>query len=251
MLKALAKHLLHGAGFSVSRLPTRHQWHLDAFSDQAGLLRDRAVRTVIDAGADIGTMTRRYRDMFPNARIYCFEPFEPSWQKLSANFRDDRNVEPLRLGLAEVCGRRRFSVNRDSRTNSLLPVSPRHGDIISGGVMDTVSVGEVEVITLDAFCVARGIDRVDVLKLDVQGAEVLALKGAADLLRAKRVDLVYTEVVFAPMYEGQGSFCELNCLLQEMGYVLYGLYDLKYPSHAADDGGNLAWADAIFLPGRS
>lgn len=70
----------------------------------------------------------------------------------------------------------------------------------------------------------------------------MALQGAVNLLSTQSIDLVYTEVLFAKLYENQANFYNLCELLSQYGYVLYELYNLKYGKN-----GVLAWGDAIFI----
>jgi hypothetical protein len=62
------------------------------------------------------------------------------------------------------------------------------------------------------------------------------------LLKQQSIDLVYTEVLFAKLYEGQASFYSLCEFLENYGYTLYGLYSLHYSKK-----GVLVWGDAIFI----
>jgi len=84
--------------------------------------------------------------------------------------------------------------------------------------------------------------KVDILKLDIQGGEADALRGAAGMLSRSRVTAVFTEAHFAELYEGQADFCAIDQLLREHGYDLYGLFDFNYGRT-----GVLAWADALYI----
>jgi hypothetical protein len=101
---------------------------------------------------------------------------------------------------------------------------------------------EVRTTTISAFCDAHAIGRVDVLKLDVQGAERLVLEGAREMLEQGAVGLVFAEVLFAKLYDGGTSFDELWRWLETAGYALYGLFHLT-----PGDNGLLGYGDAIFV----
>jgi hypothetical protein len=70
----------------------------------------------------------------------------------------------------------------------------------------------------------------------------MALRGSKELLAAGRIDLIYSEVLFASTYERQGYFHEICALLAAFGYVLFDFYQLNYARN-----GLLCWTDAIWL----
>lgn len=78
------------------------------------------------------------------------------------------------------------------------------------------------------------------VKLDLQGYELAALRGAEGLLGA--VDVLLVEVAFRPMYEGQPLADEVRAWLEERDFVLEGLY-----APWRDGRGELASGDALFV----
>jgi hypothetical protein len=99
---------------------------------------------------------------------------------------------------------------------------------------------EVEVCTIDEFCRNRCIDTIDILKLDIQGSELSALRGASGFLRDKRIKLIYTETYFKKQYENQPLFHDLSKFLEQYGYYLQDFYNPIYGK------GDLVWCDVIF-----
>lgn len=97
---------------------------------------------------------------------------------------------------------------------------------------------EVEVCTLDRWCQDNDIDpkRVNILKLDVQGAELQALYGARKLLETTKV--VYLEVSFVPIYKDIPLFGEIDGFLRECGYRRHAIYPSDQPQN---------WADALYV----
>ena len=57
--------------------------------------------------------------------------------------------------------------------------------------------------TLDEYALSKGIQHIDILKMDVQGSELNVLKGAENLLKSNKIDIIYSEVWFKAAYEGQ------------------------------------------------
>jgi FkbM family methyltransferase len=218
-------------------------WGQDPYLDQQRLLHAPDVRVVMDIGANVGDTVQQYRTIFPSATIHAFEPFPEVYRRLVERFAADPVVHPHQAAVADASGTRRFYVNEAHATNSLLPIDRTSGDRAQAGAArgpDTAV--DVPAITLDAFCAAEGLTGIDLLKMDIQGGEGMALEGAAGLLARRAVRVIYLEVLFAPLYEGQAYFCDITRILNRHGYRVSGLYNLVH-----DDRG-LGWGDAIFRP---
>src|SRR6266852_317579 len=151
-------------------------WGDDAFLDQERLLKGSQVRVVMDVGANVGDAVQQYRALFPGATIYAFEPFPDVHRRLVDRFGADPDVRPTRAAVTDASGTRRFYVNQDDVTNSLLPLNPAllgwAGTPSAEGLNKTV---DVPAITLDEFCAAQGVSGIDLLKMDIQGGEGMAL----------------------------------------------------------------------------
>ena len=195
---------------------------------------------IFDAGAHIGETALTYRSLFPFADIYSFEPFPNSFNALKSRLPGDAHFHPQNCALADIQGKEFIHSNKSSATNSLLPTSHKGADSW-GEVVETVGTVSVPVETIDAFCSASKIARLDILKLDVQGAELRALHGAHSMLSNGLVAVVYAEVLIAHTYEGQGTFEDILRLLRECGYSLYDIQNLSYRN------GPLLQLDALFL----
>ena len=72
--------------------------------------------------------------------------------------------------------------------------------------------------TLDAFCAARRIGRIDFIHMDVQGAERLVLAGATAML--PRIGSLWLEVSDQPLYAGQMLRPEIEAFMRRQGFVL-------------------------------
>ncbi|UCE49370.1 MAG: FkbM family methyltransferase, partial [Phycisphaerales bacterium] len=82
---------------------------------------------------------------------------------------------------------------------------------------------------------------IELIKLDIQGAELKALRGAARMLEDSTL-IVYTEICFNPLYEGGALYGEIDLLLRDYGFGLYDIYKPK-----CDSRGLIMWANAIFV----
>jgi FkbM family methyltransferase len=219
--------------------------HGEVYGAQASLLTIDAPLTIIDGGMHHGQSAEKYMLAFPACRIFGFEPeaanFEASRVRL-APFGD--RVRMFLVGLADNNGTAELKVNSHDGTHSLLEI----GDVSQwDSPATTLDRRPVETVTLDRLSGEQGLSRIDVLKLDIQGGELSALKGAEGLLRRRAIGLIAAEVNFLPIYRDTPLFWDVAAYLQSLGYRLHGLFDLH---HVLDGSGALRWADAIFVAPR-
>ncbi|HTQ05061.1 MAG TPA: FkbM family methyltransferase [Polyangiaceae bacterium] len=220
----------------------RRYYFVDPFEDQVKLLEHCARPLVLlDVGANEGQTIDAYRRVLGEEPvIHAFEPTPELADGLERRYGADRNVKIHRLAVSDRSGTATFHVMGMSVLNSLLEMTPDDTTYRTGATV----ASELEVATtpLDEFCAAHGVGHVNVLKLDIQGAEIKALTGAERLLSERKVDLLFIEVVFSTMYKGQAYFPEIMELLTRHQYRLYGLYDM-----AREINGTLGWCNAIFV----
>jgi FkbM family methyltransferase len=212
---------------------------VDVFEVQRDLLGPRGASVIFDVGASDGRVTKRYRNLFEGARVICFEPDDARARSIEElNLRD---VHVMKKALTDFEGTAQFFVNADPDTSSLLPSLP------TGSYVDqfTAPSGTISVAatTLDAYCAQHELEHIDILKMDIQGGELAALRGASGLLAARSIRLIYLEVEFMALYRDQPLYHHIAAFLETWGYELHGFFNPW-----SIEGGRLAWADAIFVP---
>lgn len=132
-------------------------------------------RTIVDLGANIGTASAWFRDRYPNARIVAVEPDPQTFTKLERNLAGDRAVTLVNAAVTDETGEvELFHPPGYSIASSLNAARDDAG----------ASSTRVRACTLDELWTELGLDRVDLLKLDVEGAELDVLAGFT------RLDLV-------------------------------------------------------------
>jgi FkbM family methyltransferase len=214
----------------------------NVFADIGRLLGPETA-VVFDVGAHAGEEAATFRGLFPSATIHCFEPTMDRARSLSDAFAGDPQVQVHQLALADRDGQATFFNNPADATNSLLPFCKAAERTIPQEFLAPVRNSIVNCATVTTICGRLGIAGVDLLKLDVQGAERRVLEGASSLLQAKSVRLLYAEVAFVPVYEHQTDADDLCLWLKGFGYRVYDFYNFAYA-----ESGQLLWGDAIFLP---
>lgn len=210
-------------------------------ADQRAILGPSA-RIVIDVGAHNGQSTRELLDNFPNARVLAFEAAERNFLRARNELTPyGSRVELFNLAVSETVGEVVLHVNSHDGTHSLFDIGEQRYWAGHAHHLEDVAVQST---TLDEIATEHGLDVIDILKLDIQGAELSALRGARHLLERNRIRLIATEVEFRLLYEGQPLFWEIGAYLQRFGFGFYKLYDCAYHAKNAHI---LSWADAIFL----
>lgn len=191
------------------------------------LLGDR-VRWIVEVGARDCRETLGFAAQFPSARIFAFECNPDTLPACRAAVAGRQNIRLIEKAAAERPGRLDF-----------YPVDPAVNAGASSLYLATGRYAlehypqrriEVEAVTLQSFLQAESIPRIDLLWMDIQGAELAALKG----LGARIVDvaLIHAEVEFEEIYAGQPLFPELRAFLESQGFRFLGF--TIYARHSAD-----------------
>lgn len=149
----------------------------------------RDARVVFDVGASSGIYALAALAAAPDAIAHAFEPTPEIAQRLrriaALNNLDRLVVHQQavfdRDGVAALrrCGR---EVDCNEGMNFVVESASRPGD------------EAVATVTLDRKCAELGIDRIDLLKLDIQGAEAAALAGARSLIDRGRIGMIFLEL---------------------------------------------------------
>lgn len=217
--------------------------HLDSQYDQKFLLKNREVDLILDIGAHAGETAKSYHRTFPNAKILSFEPFPNAFLELEKNCKSIKQIEPQQLAVADFNGESNFYTSGFSPMNSLLKFASDSQTHYDRAVISEEDKLIVKTVTLDSFCFDRGIKKINICKMDIQGAELLALQGAKQLLKDLAIDLLYLEVSFNKIYESQAWFHDISDFLVKFDYKLFGIYNFYH----GKDNFFLAQGDAIFI----
>ncbi len=189
---------------------------------------------ILDCGANTGQTAGSLRSLYPGAEIYSFEPVSTVFDELCKRC-EQLHVHPVKKAVGNRDEKATINLTASSEANSLLDY--QEGNPCAKWTQ-VVGREEVEVCTLDRWCEENSVDpaRVDVLKLDVQGAELQALYGARKLL--EKTKAVYLEVSFVPMYKDAPLFEDIDTFLGQRGYRRHAIYPSDQPHH---------WGDAMYV----
>jgi FkbM family methyltransferase len=128
---------------------------------------------VLDIGANIGTLTLPLSARCPSGVVYAFEPVSLNRRFLERNTSSIPNIRVCHFGLGSSNGQRTIHID------------PHHpGGAHTGGNAEEEEFSEmIEIVTLDSWVSANKIDRIDMIKLDIEGGELDFLDGAAETLK--------------------------------------------------------------------
>jgi len=181
--------------------------------------------TVFDLGANIGQYTLlAAKSVGPTGRVHSFEPSHRMFDELCFNV--DLN------GMSQICVLNNVAIS-DRRGNAMLS---KHapGEEVFGSLApqhrfvgrSVVGYEEVEITTLDEYVRENGISHVDFIKIDIEGAELLALRGAKQLLSG---------------HDGPTILVELaDVTTQGFGYRAFDIWDFL-----SDFGYRMYWPRAV------
>jgi len=209
----------------------------------------------------------------PNLAIYGFEADPEACTAINAEIESKRATgeinwyeEHFPIPLADASRETNLYVTRDLACCSLYEPNLEYARWfkVLPEVMTLDLVLPINVFRLDDFCTDKGLTFIDYLVVDVQGADLLVLKGAAKILPS--VLAIKTEVNFANLYHHQPLFADVDIFLRQVGFTLFDLscnyiprhlqstppvYSKRFSKFAFENEtvrcGQLLWGDAIYF----
>ena len=215
-LKSFISDTLLRCGLEVRRsssIPFGVHWHKDILFFPNG---DK-LETILDVGANTGQTALAIVRHFSDTRVYSFEPVPSTFKELTAHVAKFPQIEVFCCALGADQGSAKMTTEILSETNTLILDADTHSR--------TESLVEVPVDTVDNFCATKGIQRINLLKIDTEGYEMNVLRGAQRMLDQKRVDFILAECAFfhrngAP----HGDFSEILQYASGKGFNVVAFY---------------------------
>ncbi|BBO82782.1 hypothetical protein DSCO28_33480 [Desulfosarcina ovata subsp. sediminis] len=143
----------------TSDVPTFHQVFVAKDYDFKVITRPKII---IDAGANIGLAAIVFASRFPDAKIIAIEPEAENFSMLCDNVRPYPNIVPVQAALW----------NQNTQIDIIDPGLGNWGFRVNGGNADAVTTRHrVQAVTVDTILETYNLDFVDILKVDIEGAE--------------------------------------------------------------------------------
>ncbi len=153
-------------------------FHFETDSSSPVLKYVKPGDVVIDIGGNIGqTALQAATKVTQKGKVISFEPYPDTYRKFKNNLSLNptiSNVELVDYGLGDKPGS--FDMFQACNTNSgANRISPNSGNMLEGEEM-------IKVITLDSFIDSNRLNKIDLIKLDVEGFEMKVLRGAEETI---------------------------------------------------------------------
>ena len=194
-----------------------------ASTEHDRILESMRLDVVVDLGANRGQFALCIRRLYPRAQIYSFEPLRRPAETYRSTFKDDANVELFNVAVSDETGTAVMNVSRWDVSSSLLPIGPnQHGNY---PLTEVARHESVRTARLEECLEPDQITGRALLKLDVQGFELSALKGCGALL--ERFAYVYVEASFIELYLGQALAADVIDFLHVRDFHLVCVANLS------------------------
>lgn len=196
-----------------------------------------SVRTILEFGSRYGEDTVVFATKYPKAMVYAFECNPNTVAACRENVRPYKNILLIEKAVSDSDGIVSFyKINKDKTQTTWLDGNQGASSLLKSSgkyPVETYVQDEVKVasVTLFTFMKEKNISTVDILWMDIQGAELLALKGLSESI--KKVKVIHLEVEFFEIYKNQPLFDEISSFLKEHNFDFFGFtYQSKYSGDA-------------------
>lgn len=152
--------------------------------DHAGLI----MPTVFDVGANVGDYSNQLLQVFQNANVWAFEPSPSTFIHLKKNLSKQPTVKCVQVGLGEKEDELTLFYDEERSVHASFTPFELH-ELGRKNLMEV----KVPTTSIDQFCERSNIDRIHFLKLDIEGHEIYALKGASRMIKEKRINYIQFE----------------------------------------------------------
>jgi FkbM family methyltransferase len=229
-IKTLIKLLFRACGLDVRRsLPFEpYAW-----------LKDMNIKTILDVGANTGQFASEFHGLFPEAKLYSFEPLEDCYNKLLEKMRHISEFHAFNFALGDENAETQIFRNDFTPSSSLLPIEKLHEEAFEFTKHTTAQ--RIKVKRLDDIINELDVVENILIKIDVQGTEDKVIMGGKKLL--SKASVLIVETSFQILYQNQPLFNTIYSLLREMGFVYKGS---ENPLRNPRDG-SILQCDSVFL----
>jgi FkbM family methyltransferase len=138
----------------------------EAYAVHHDFLKPEEAFTILDCGANVGITALYFARKYKNARIICIEPDPENFETLKLNVANQKRIEPIFGAIVKTSGTVHLTRNRPAYGNTLIDQSSDEPTVAVQG------------LTIADICEQKELTRIDLLKVDIEGAEEELFKDA-------------------------------------------------------------------------
>ena len=197
-------------------------------------------QSVIDVGAHLGYWTMHMASAVgERGRVISFEPNPRMYGELAVNVAMNgfNNVHTVCAAAAEQSGHRAFYSR--SMERSVVGSLVAHDEATGGTTFD------VKTVSIDAYCDEQRLDKIDILKMDIEGGELMAIPGMSAGIAAGRYCRVLLELHPKQLAANESSAMELLDVFRRAGYRCFRIENFR-PGFLGRY--SLRFADQLLIP---
>jgi len=211
--------------------------HYDRFDSLTNLIREIFINlsylcymetdspVIFDIGSNIGITTLFFKKLYPDSKIYCFEPDPDTFSYLEKNIKGNnlKDVFTMNAGLSDYHGSAILYVPSWSSGSS--SVYQEKVDIEKGFADEILSVEKsvrekrVDLIRCSQFIEEQGIKHIDLMKIDAEGAEERIIEDLKPLLNM--IDLLIFEYHYAKEFIPRDSLGHIISNLEKAEFIVF------------------------------
>ena len=150
------------------------------------------VKWVLDVGANVGDVAVAALKSYENAQVICFEPVESTFRVLSKRMEPFSGRSYLfNVALSDLEESGAINITSHHGANSISPQSKFHQDC--NPHVREIGKERIHLVRLDDMLAKLPSQKIDIMKIDVEGHEINVLKGGRNFI-SENVDVVIVEV---------------------------------------------------------
>ena len=149
--------------------------------------------TIFDVGANVGNYSHLLEMNFNKSIIYAFEPNKKAYQEIKNNCKSER-VKYYNLGVGSSVGKNHlFSFSELEATELGTCNEEALKSLFGESKKDSIEKIDFDMTSIDSFCKENEINKIDFLKIDVEGYELEVIKGAKNMIDAGNISIIQFE----------------------------------------------------------
>ncbi len=169
-------------------------------------------QVVFDIGANVGFLTLTFsKQVKKNGKVFAFEPEPKNFKKLQENIllNDFENISLNNFAISSINDKLKLYLSDDNNFGTHSLVNER---------INSTNYVTVETKKLDNFVFQNNINKIDWIKIDVEGAEIDVINGAKKVMTEMKPNLIIEVISENMKKRGLSSILFKKMMLDEFGY---------------------------------